>query len=107
MNKFLEKCIFRELSCRCLSSSPTYLNKYKFHSNGGFSRELTCEIDSVSLIPGKYYIDLIIVKYMEDGKLSSLSDVANFNVIESNNFIFSNKIKPMYHGNFIMKYNWK
>jgi lipopolysaccharide transport system ATP-binding protein len=107
LNDFIFEIKIKSDKENILSTFSTYLNKYKFHSNGGFSRELTCEIDSVSLIPGKYYIDLIIVKYMEDGKLSSLSDVANFNVIESNNFIFSNKIKPMYHGNFIMKYNWK
>ena len=107
LNDFIFEIKIKSDKENILSTFSTYLNKYKFHSNGGFSRELTCEIDSVNLIPGKYYIDLIIVKYMEDGKLSSLLDVANFNVIESNNFIFSNKIKPMYHGNFIMKYNWK
>ena len=92
---------------KILSTFSTYLNKYKFETNGGYYRELFCEINSVSLVPGKYYIDLVIVKYLDGGKLSNISNISSFNVVESNNFVFSNKINPIIHGDFIMQYKWK
>ncbi|MEI6864475.1 ABC transporter ATP-binding protein [Flavicella sp.] len=106
VNDFILEFKVKSDSERVLSTFSTYLNKYQFKTNGGYSRKLSCVVDSVSLIPGKYSIDIIIIKYMEGDKLAKLSDVYNFEVVRSNNFIFSNKIKSKFHGDFIMKYKW-
>jgi lipopolysaccharide transport system ATP-binding protein len=105
-NDFIFEIKIKSETEKVLSTFSTYLNAYRFDDSGGTTRKIRCKVNSVDLVPGKYYIDLIVVKYMESDKLSTISDVLSFEVIESNNFSFSNKIKPKYHGDFLMNYEW-
>jgi lipopolysaccharide transport system ATP-binding protein len=105
-NDFIFEIKIKSDKEKILSTFSTYLNKYKFEDKGGKTREISCKVNSINLIPGKYYIDLVVVNYMESDKLATISNVLTFRVIESNQFIFSNKVKSKFHGDFIMKYIW-
>ncbi|MGB0776446.1 MAG: polysaccharide ABC transporter ATP-binding protein [Flavobacteriaceae bacterium] len=69
-------------------------------------KEINCVIDKgFSLVPGKYFLNLVLVDKFS-GNVSEISDLAEVNVVDSENSINGNRVKPRFHGYHYSKYVW-
>lgn len=90
-----------------LATFSTYLSDYRIKNNESPDRiEIRCVVNEFSLVPDHYSVDMVFNKYLSDNSLVNLEHVCSFEVIESNFYPHTKRIKPHLHGYLSIKHQW-